>query len=320
MAFNRSSATTIWIILLVFFPGRVFANSVYFEFTNEDQGIFQTIGNGFFGVDDSDGNYSQGFYFSYTMDWHARQKLSFSVEQDIYTPAGVNKNKDQAVIGDRPFAGFLGIGGNYIRRDEKWVQRAGIKLGVVGPDAMGEEVQNVLHKNGVGNDGYKGWNDQVNNRYGLIGCYNAAWRFQTTYGGIQAEFSPHVALTLGNLIANERIGMTVRIGNHLDQDYGPAPFSILSGGEFLTDYVGFSWSLFAGIEGRHIRRNYILEGRTNLTHIQNVIMDNEVTDKKIGADIKWKGITCSITFVERSPEFSGQDEQQFLRIGVGIDL
>ncbi|ODS22958.1 hypothetical protein AB835_11430 [Candidatus Endobugula sertula] len=165
------------VIISLFFSSVSFdasARKFYFELGNEDKGIFTQTSKEIFGNDNSDGNFSQGLYFSYTSNYHENGKLEYSLEQDVYTPSFDNKSAPTAVIGDRPYAAFLGLGANYIRksgdknilhRSADFIQQFNIKIGVVGHDAGGQELQDFAHRI-RGATEYTGWSDQVENKYG----------------------------------------------------------------------------------------------------------------------------------------------------------
>ena len=298
-----------------------FADQIYFEFGNEDKGSFTSLSEALYGSDHSDGNFSQGLYLSYSHDLSTNSHLTYFIEQDIYTPFGDNKRAPSATIGDRPFAAFLGTGVKYRYRSDHFVHKAALYFGVIGPDAKGKEVQDFLHSSAISADEYAGWDDQVDNRYGGIGAYNLAWRIHSGSDSFGFELSPHVSLSVGNLLSYQGLGATIRLGSHLREDYGPRFFSPLSNGEYITDYSGFSWNIFAGFERRHIDKNYLLEGKTSISKIQTVDAKDYVTDTQVGVNITYGYLSASVEFVNRSEEFVGQsDDQQFIRAGIGFNF
>ena len=322
--FSKLKFIVFSVLFYFLFLSTAYGGTFYFEYGNEDKGTFTGLSELFYGgPDQSDGNFTQGLYLSYTDDLSEDSKLTYSLEQDLFSPYKHNKRKKLATPGDRPFAGYLGGGVVYHKRSNYFSQKLGLKVGMIGPSARGDQVQNFLHDHLISADEYSGWNDQVKDKVGLSGQYMAALKLQTTCGVICFELAPHISLVASNLIAYEGAGATFRIGNHLDKDYGPAIFSPLSRGEMLTDHKGVSWYVLAGYEKRRMRKNYLLDGVTSISDIPTLTDDDiekYVADKHIGFGANLGGVALDFTFVERSREFKQQDAQQFIRVGLGIPI
>ena len=82
-----------------------------------------------------------------------------SVVQEIYTPG---RDGEEPVPGERPYAGWLyaewtatGLG-----RRARGRREAGIALGLIGPDALGEAVQGLVHAV-TGSEPQTGWENQL---------------------------------------------------------------------------------------------------------------------------------------------------------------
>lgn len=291
------------------------AASVYVEFGNEDKGVFKGASRSAFGEDASDGGLSMSFFAAYVWPRGDDERLSLSVEQHVFTPAGENKRAPSAVDGDRPFAAYLGGGFGYALRDGPWVHRLDLRLAIVGQMAGGGDLQNLLH--GASGKALTVWDDQIAPRAGVIAEYRPALRLRTRCRALCAEFAPHLALLQGNLIAYEGLGATLRLGNRLDRDFGPPVFSPLARGPFVTDHRGFTWSVFAGEERRLQHRNYLLEGPTAASGRRTVDMLRRAGDRQFGADLRLARTTFSVVLVRRAAEFEGQLAQQFVRVGIG---
>lgn len=320
------------VVNLVCFSAK--AGDIYIEYANEDKDIFEDLSQNFFGDDNSDGNFTQGLYLSYTTTgFSENHKVSYSIEQDIFTPSGNAKRLPRAVVGNRPFAGYLGIGLSYTLKNNLILQKGsfssdiiqhiGLKLGVIGSDSKASEFQDELHDI-IDATEYNGWEDQVKNKYGGIFSYYLYPRLHYKLIGdsLGVELSPHAGLSAGNLISYAGAGFTVRIGSNLTKDYGPKLFSLLSSGNnMVTDHRGFSWHLFFGVEHRYMDRNYLLEGRTGISGLRTVAMRDEVTDLQVGGVLNFNWGALSLSLIERSREFETQaNKQQFLRVGFNINI
>ncbi|HAI45150.1 MAG TPA: DUF2219 domain-containing protein, partial [Stenotrophomonas sp.] len=89
-----------------------------------------------------------------------QQNMIFSLAQGIFTPTDFTR-KD-LIEDDRPYAGVLiGSFGYNARRGDR-LQTTQLALGVVGPWAQGEEVQNAVHEL-LGDEKFQGWDNQLHN-------------------------------------------------------------------------------------------------------------------------------------------------------------
>jgi hypothetical protein len=237
-----------------------------------------------------------------TLRWGA------SFGQSIYTPQDTyRRNPDPT---DRPYAGYL-YGGVSLSRTTELTSRAlEVQLGVVGPSALGEFVQNNYHdifniKN------TEGWDYQLKDEPAVTVLYEQKRRVPLgSFSGIDAEVIPSATVSLGNVQTYAGVGGTVRIGQGLDSDFGPPRIRpALSGSSWVQPRHGFEWYLFAGLEGRAIARDIFLDGNT-WRDSRSVDKRPFVADFQVGAAIVWKGVRFALSQVWRSEEFYGQDGRQ----------
>ena len=79
-------------------------------------------------------------------DGELRQKnVLFSVFHGVYTPA--EHQATTVVANDRPYAAVLLVGAGYnARRSDSTMHSTQLRFGIVGPSAMGKQLQNGVHK------------------------------------------------------------------------------------------------------------------------------------------------------------------------------
>lgn len=319
------------IILLLFLSAeaRKRERSIYLQFANEDKGALTPISELFFDDDHSDGHLTQALYLSYCWSLKENMKMELSLEQDVFTPE--DKRAESSEPGDRPFAGYLGTGGDLIFRGNArslnsrvrfdLIQRGSFDLALTGPPSGAARIQNWAHrKKGVTE--YSGWEDQVAFRLGVTGTYRITPRFQLSLSSLDLELSPHGVVSLSNVVGYQGAGITLRFGKELAADYGPPLFSpVSSGNETLTDAESFAWNLFFGIEGRHVFNNYLLEGTTDRTDRQTVSHKKFVADTQTGMILQIAPVSLAVSIVNRTKEFHGQaHNQQFLRLGLAVSF
>lgn len=161
--------------------------------------------------------YTNGLFIYYR---HAlnQQHLNKGLEKITYEISAGQKmfNPISGAVGikemqDRPFAGYLYAGGsaNFFYKKES-ILKVGLELGVVGPDALGEEAQKLLHKL-VGFYEIDGWQYQIKNEF--------AANFSAQYTHLlhrnerlNLDFSFEGYANVGNIFSGAGAGILFRTG------------------------------------------------------------------------------------------------------------
>jgi len=303
----------------------------------------------------TDRHYSQGIRLSYlatarvTPEWvrrlpdipaiieagrgrRADRRLGFVVGQSMFTPQ--DTDQPTLIASDRPYAGWLYLGGSLQTRyrDDSGITRLDIlafELGVVGPAAHAEYVQNRWHEL-IRSNRVNGWENQLHNEPAFLLAFERKWRspvLRLDRGrgrlALGIDAIPHVGLTGGTLHTYAAAGLTIRFGNHLPDDFGPPRIRPASPGsqsfEPPRSPRPFRWYLFAGFETRVVGRNIFLDGNT-FRSSHRVDKNAVVTDLQVGlATVLFDKVRLTYTYVLRSPEFRGQrGPDQFGAISLSI--
>jgi len=139
--------------------------------------------------------------------------FSLSINQDIFTPE--NKFNPQVDSTNRPYTAQLYL--NYTKySNDFWKARkltSSIYLGVQGPSALGEEMQNGVHRL-INNHELLGWDNQMND--GLLLDYKIRLSqmlpISTSFGEVNAFGS----LRAGTIYNYGEIGLNLKIGRYTD--------------------------------------------------------------------------------------------------------
>lgn len=283
----------------------------------------------------TDRHYTQGLKFTYLSgeaascdsrwisrwaealpDWGLRSsaaRFGASVGQNIFTPTDTAATVLQAK--DRPYAGFL-YGSFFLQRRGKSQGRHPlldhwqIELGLIGPDALGEDAQNTVHK--IRNFPLvNGWANQLRDEPAFALKYQRAWSFAAgDRDAWSLELLPHAGVSLGNPAAFAALGGQLRAGFRLPSDFGHETIDSIvpkSGGRPLNGPARRGCYLFASVEGRAVGHNAFLEG--NLFHSSHFVsMRPLVGDLKFGLVYSGKRFDLGYTQIIRSKEFVGQPE------------
>lgn len=239
-------------------------------------------------------------------DARVNARASFSIGQNIYTPE--NTRVRRLLPDARPYAGWLYLGlGLAANQGSRRYDKIYLEVGVVGPDSFARQVQTRWHRL-FGLKVPKGWSHQLDNEVGAVLYYEQARRFDTrdTFFGLEYDVIPHFGGSLGNVFTYAAGGLTLRIGAHLDKDFGPPRIRpSLPGGGFFRPAPGFNWYIFAGTEGRAVLRNIFLDGNT-FTDSPSVDKKPLVGDVQAGVASQWGRFQLSYTQIYRSKEYDGQ--------------
>jgi hypothetical protein len=235
-------------------------------------------------------------------------RFGISLGQQIYTPNDIEATAP--LPDERPYAGWLYLGFAVVAEHEKQLDTWVLDLGVVGPSAQGEEVQNGFHKSISGRHA-NGWENQLHDEFGAALIYEHRWRniYAPKFDGFGLDISPHLGFSLGNVATYANGGLTLRLGNAVHTDYGaPRIRPSLPGSAFFDPTTkGFSWYVFAGADLRYVAQNIFLDGNSDGDSL-SVEKKNFVADLQSGFAIVWHRVRFTYTYVLRSEEYEGQEQ------------
>lgn len=239
-------------------------------------------------------------------------RLGLELGHNIYTPSDTEARN--LIAGDRPYAGWLYTSGSLYAETGKGIgdhftetlDKMALEIGVVGPAAFGEQVQNEYHKL-IGVETSKGWEHQLENEPGINLIGERKWRHKALrFHGLEADAIPHVGASLGNVYTHVNGGVTLRVGQELYVDYGPPLIRpSLSGFGAINPAEKFSWYAFAGVDGRWVLRNIFLDGNT-FADSHSVDKKSLVGDFVAGVAVTYKDVRIAFTHVMRTKEFDTQ--------------
>jgi lipid A 3-O-deacylase len=244
-------------------------------------------------------------------------RFGVSLGQQIYTPDNI---ETAAPLPDeRPYAGWLYLGLALVADDGNELDTWVLDLGVVGPSARGEEVQNGFHE-AISGDHANGWDNQLHDEFGAALLYEHRWRniYAKKFDGFGLDVSPHLGFSLGNVATYANGGLTLRLGNAVSTDYGvPRIRPSLPGSAFFDPTSdGLRWYVFAGVDLRGVAHNIFLDGNSDGDSL-SVDKKPFVAELQSGFAIVWHRVRFAYTYVLRSKEFEAQNEpDRFASVGI----
>ena len=253
------------------------------------------------------------------------RRYGVSIGQNLYTPQDTDISTP--IYNDRPYVAWLYAGAAlqyiYSRGNEPVrMDTLQIDVGVVGPAAGGEFVQNNFHRL-IGVSTANGWANQLHNEPTLDLTFERQWRTgrRVLFDNpkIEVDFVPRIGVEIGNVATFASVGGTFRIGKDLRDDFGPSRSRpALPGSESFAANSGFAWYFFAGFDGEAWARNMFLQGNLDGQSL-SVSMRPFVGEVQAGLALIFRGMRLSYTQVLRSPDFYQQGRlDQFGSVNVAF--
>jgi lipid A 3-O-deacylase len=242
----------------------------------------------------------------------SRERLRWGVAlgQNIFTPDDTLRRVPDPK--DRPYAGWLYGAVSLTSYTDTSYGTLELQVGVVGPSALGEQVQNNTH-DFLGIDRVYGWDSQLKDEPGLNLVVARQWRYNRLLDrseprGLAVGVIPSLTGSLGTVQTWASAGAVVRIGSNLLADFGtPRIRPSLAGSAFFQPDGRWGWYLFGGAEGRAVAHDIFLDGGT-FRDGPSVDKEPFVGDVLLGAALITPWARLSYTQVFRSKEFENQSE------------
>jgi lipid A 3-O-deacylase len=235
----------------------------------------------------------------------ARSNFGISLGHQIYTPN--DTERADLIDDDRPYAAWLYMGFSARFQNEVRSHSLELDVGVIGPDAQGEKVQNGFHRL-IGTDQAKGWSNQLGDEPTLELSYQQRLRFFELRSNRLRYFDaiPFFGGSVGNVSVDAHVGGMVRTGNLLPNDFGPTRPSMTNGDNFVTPISDglpqTTYYAFAAVQGFAVARNVFLDGNTfHASH--RVTKYPFVFETEFGFAGLYRQWSGTWRFVSRSPEF-----------------
>jgi lipid A 3-O-deacylase len=229
-----------------------------------------TYANDFFNA--TDRYFTQGIAIDFTHAAIGKSSISFlliklrnkqevvhalKVEQDVFTPKSIRYKGGEIYYGERPYTAVA------VHRDFGSSLTSQLDLGIMGPQALGEEEQKGIHK-ALNNIQPQGWDNQLSTAYIL----NYRLRYDRKL--LSAHYFESItkgSLRAGSLYTDAEFGLISRIG--LMPSYFSSPCS--------WKCNAFSIYFFLSADLKFVAFNATLEG--GLFSPRNVyeLRDNEIT-------------------------------------------
>ena len=268
-------------------------------FVGEDNGytngIGLTFGEGPFLEFNSDN--TPNWLHWLTQDWFISQMegktrgIANMYFQRLQTPNDITI--DTLIEDDLPYVGLLAWQGTMYAWDDKVSDQLSFYLGVVGPIALGEESQKLVHS-AIGSDEPLGWNNQINNEIVTKIEFQRVWSlFRTESDNLQFDLLGLAGFGVGNLQSATKAGFAMRWGNNLQRSF--PTFSLQADRQVnpLALSPSNDFYIFAGVRGGYLANDIFIDGNT-FEDSHSVPIEH--TQNEISAGIVWNFDNCGFVF------------------------
>lgn len=249
-------------------------------------------------------------------DLNATTGTYFTLGQNLYTPSDIQTSAPQD--GDRPYAAWLYGSIGMATLTEDHVDDVELTLGVVGPEALGEQTQKFIHTHITDSPTPKGWKNQLEFEPGVILSWQRRWPrgpngdWSVDFGDdFRLNAEPNFNVSLGNVYTYAGTGLMLTFGPYQDtlQDTPPRVKPAMSGtGYFDVPDQKWGWYTFAGFDVRAVGRNIFLDGNSFDDDSPDVDKKYLVGDAVAGVAFTLYDYRLSYTANYRTKEFDGQSD------------
>ena len=306
------------IALLLLLPFIAFCES---DFKKDKHHILSVVSENDFYFEDfirSDKYYTAGHYLSYTskelddsflnkiklfsyFSRHSFARLNVSLSQEIYTPA--NKSATKPSSDDMLYGAAVIVSFSSINRTKNFMEQLGIDMGLAGPLALGEQIQNSVHKLTDKNPS-RGWDTQIKNEFLLNLHYGMIYSVKLIDN--VADILPQGQIFLGNAYTAISAGARLRIGYGIKNDFGIQKYKSKMS-QVMVDN-GLKIYALAGVNGSLVGRDIFIEGNTFKGVKSHLNLERTLYEYVLGVAIGYKNISLSYLFTRGSKKFKEQDE------------
>jgi hypothetical protein len=246
------------------------------------------------------------------------QRVSVDVSQQMYTPRFTQRTTADPL--DRPYAGVL-LGNFSLLSDTDDTRSVlTLSLGVVGPDSGAADTQNDFHRM-IRKAPAMGWNCEIPNTAAVEVLHERTWRLPTgTIAGLETDVLPSLAAGVGDLRDYVQTGVTFRVGQGLNSDFGvPRPRPGLSGGDAYTPTRRLAWYAFLGVDGQAVAYDLLLQSAPFRSG-PSVSPIWDVAEVQGGVAVMAFGMRLTLAYVAQTPEFRSQTGgmHQFASISLSV--
>lgn len=270
---------------------RNYTNGVRFGWTSKEYDYFNEDNKMSWGKNISVVNYNKPHF----------TRFHISINQEMFTP---DYTGNYVPENEHSYGAFLYFNVGIYNRTQNTLEHIGVKLGITGPYALGEEAQSFTHTI-FGIETFHGWENQIGTEFIFNPYYQwtgRAYLFKTNI--ISMDILGTLDIALGNADTHFGGYGTIRIGYNLDNDFGVQKMNT------LTDVAPvhsdkLSIYLFASGGPRIVLYNLFVAGNnssSDLGYNTNILR----WDASCGIVVSYYGVRAGYSWTLYTKEYTTQ--------------
>lgn len=235
--------------------------------------------------------------------------VAWTIGQRMFTPEDWSRVEPDPR--DRPYAGLLFAGLTYNGRDSHSLRSTTIEVGIVGPSALAEQTQRVVHR-AVGADRFLGWDRQLNDEPVARVLHQRFRRWDIKPWRRFGDVTAHYGASVGNLATFANAGAELRLGRNLPDNFGTATTLAYGQDTAPTRWNGAALRPrvhgFIAVDARAVLRDITLDGNT-WRESASVDRETYVAELTLGVALQWREWQATLGTVYRTEEYETQDRE-----------
>jgi lipid A 3-O-deacylase len=235
--------------------------------------------------------------------------VTWTIGQRMFTPEDWSLEEPDPL--DRPYAGVLFAGLTYNGRNSHSMHSTSIEVGIVGPSALAQQTQELVHRLGDDNQ-FLGWDHQLNDEPVFRVLHERFRRWDLRPARRFGDVTTHYGGSIGNLSTFANAGAELRIGRSLPDNFGTAT-TFSYGQESAPTRWGGAPSRptihgYAAVDARVVLRDITLDGNT-WRESASVARERYVAELTLGIALNWREWQATLGTVYRTKEYETQDRE-----------
>ncbi len=244
--------------------------------------------------------------------WTApRFGLGLAVKQLIFTSSDITDPNPP--MDDHPYSGYLYFAFSFQRADAEKRDHFELDLGVVGERSQAEMIQKFIHNAFPNQDDPQGWATQTANELAINFTYERTWKTRRAQAsGVEFEMLPALGFDLGNISTRAKGRITLRLGHHLPDDFGPASLLGIKDHTVSANDWGegdFSFYIYTTLGMDVVARDLFLDGNTFATS-RSVDSEPFVAQATVGIITRYKSLYFGWSQTYQTENFESQPSGQ----------
>ncbi|MEW8628249.1 MAG: lipid A deacylase LpxR family protein [Candidatus Thiodiazotropha sp.] len=233
----------------------------------------------------------------------AREAVNaYMIGQALITPSDITvENPGENEI---PYSAMLALTNSYVSYEAFVADQISTTVGIIGPAAMGEEVQKLIHRL-IGSDEPKGWDTQLENELVFQFSRARAWRSWVSSGN-DFDLILNSEITLGTIASGIGGGAVLRYGKGLKESYVTTLFN--NSRMINPSAINRGWYLYTRIQVGYLFNQIFTDGNT-FRDSRSIDYEHEFIELSTGFAYSWDNYSLSFAVTDVNILQSGAEEE-----------